>query len=53
VFWPGAALVVMIAAIIAAPVINGGRSTSFTGALLRATVLNFASTQSLLPPRTG
>ena len=50
-FWPGAVLMVMIAAITASFVVNGGRSAWFVGVLVLAVYLTFAITLYLLPPR--
>jgi Ca2+:H+ antiporter len=50
-FWPGAVLMMMIAAITASFVVNGGRSAWFVGVLVLAVYLTFAITLYLLPPR--
>jgi len=50
-FWPGAVLMVLLAAITAALVSNGGRSAWFIGVLVIAVYLTFAVTLYLLPPR--
>lgn len=51
-FWPGAVMMMLIAAITAAFVTNSGRSTWFGGVLLLMVYLIFAMTLYLLPPRT-
>lgn len=50
-FWPGAVLMMMIAAITASFITNGGRSAWFIGVLVLAVYLTFAITLYLLPPR--
>jgi Ca2+:H+ antiporter len=52
-FWPGAVMMVMIAAITATLVTGGGRSAWFVGVLLLAVYLIFASALYLMPPRVG
>ena len=49
-FWPGAVVMVFIAAIVAAFVTSGGRSAWFIGALLLLVYAVFAMTLYLLPP---
>ena len=49
-FWPGAVVMVFIAAIVAAFVTSGGRSAWFIGALLLLVYAIFAMTLYLLPP---
>jgi len=50
-FWPGAVLMMMIAALTASFITNGGRSAWFVGVLVLAVYLTFAITLYLLPPR--
>lgn len=50
-FWPGAVVMMLIAAITAAFVTNSGRSTWFVGALVLMVYLIFGMTLYLLPPR--
>lgn len=50
-FWPGAIVMMLAATLTAALVSNGGRSAWFTGVLILAVYLTFASTLYLLPPR--
>jgi Ca2+:H+ antiporter len=50
-FWPGAVLMILLAAMTAALVTNGGRSTWFTGVSVIAVYLIFAMTLYLMPPR--
>ncbi len=50
-FWPGAVVMVLIAALTASLVTNSGRSAWFVGALLLIVYLIFAMTLYLLPPR--
>jgi Ca2+:H+ antiporter len=51
-FWPGAVVMMLIAALTAALVTNGGRSTWFVGVLVLTVYLIFAMTLYLLPPLT-
>jgi len=50
-FWPGAVVMMLIAAMTASLVTNSGRSAWFVGALLVMVYLIFAMTLYLLPPR--
>jgi Ca2+:H+ antiporter len=50
-FWPGAVVMMMIAALTAAFVTNGGRSAWFLGVLLLWVYAIFAMSLYLLPPR--
>jgi Ca2+:H+ antiporter len=50
-FWPGAVVMILIAAITASLVTNSGRSAWFVGVLLLMVYLIFAMTLYLLPPR--
>ena len=50
-FWPGAVVMILIAAMTAALVTNSGRSTWFVGTLVLMVYLVFAVTLYLLPPR--
>lgn len=50
-FWPGAVLMVLVAAATAALVTVGGRSAWFVGVLMLAVYLVFALTLYALPPR--
>ena len=52
-FWPGAVVMVLIAAITAALVTNSGRSAWFVGVLLIWIYAIFAMTLFLLPPRSA
>ena len=49
-FWPGAVAMMLVAAVTAYLVTNGGRSAWFIGALLLIVYLIFAITLYLLPP---
>jgi Ca2+:H+ antiporter len=51
-FWPGAVVMMLIAALTAALVTNSGRSAWFVGALVLMVYLVFAISLYLLPPRT-
>lgn len=51
-FWPGAVAMMLVAAVTAYLMTNGGRSTWFTGTLLLVVYLIFAITLYLLPPAT-
>jgi len=51
-FWMGAVVMMLVAALTAALVTNGGRSTWFVGVLLLTVYLVFAMTLYLLPPQT-
>jgi len=50
-FWPGAVVMMLIAAITASMVTNSGRSAWFVGVLLLMVYLIFAMTLYLLPPQ--
>jgi Ca2+:H+ antiporter len=50
-FWPGAVLMVFIAALTASLVTNGGRSAWFVGAMIVMVYMIFAITLYLMPPR--
>ena len=50
-FWPGAVVMIFIAALTAALVTSSGRSAWFVGVFLLAVYLTFAMTLYLLPPR--
>ena len=50
-FWPGAVIMMLIAALTAALVTNSGRSAWFIGVLLLTVYTIFAMTLYLLPPR--
>src|SRR5512144_1522594 len=50
-FWPGAVVMMLIAALTAALVTNSGRSAWFVGVLVLMVYLVFAMTLYLLPPR--
>jgi len=50
--WPGAVVMMLIAALTAALVTNSGRSAWFVGVLVLTVYLIFALTLYLLPPRT-
>ena len=52
-FWPGAVVMILIAALTAALVTSGGRSAWFLGVLLLMVYLVFATTLYLLPPQGG
>ena len=52
VFWPGAVVMMLIAALTATLVTNSGRSAWFVGVLLLMVYLVFAMTLYLLPPQT-
>jgi len=52
-FWPGAVVMILIAAITAALVTNSGRSAWFVGVSVLMVYLIFALTLYLLPPRVG
>ncbi|MFI4923848.1 MAG: hypothetical protein ACHP7L_01775 [Burkholderiales bacterium] len=49
--WPGAVVMMLIAALTASLVTNGGRSAWFLGVLLLGVYLIFAMTLYLLPPQ--
>jgi Ca2+:H+ antiporter len=49
-FWPGAVVMILIAALTASLVTNGGRSTWFVGVLAVMVYVIFAMTLYLLPP---
>jgi Ca2+:H+ antiporter len=49
-FWPGAVVMILIAALTASLVTNSGRSTWFVGVLVLMVYLIFAMTLYLLPP---
>ena len=51
-FWPGAVLMIFLAAMTAALVTSGGRSTWFVGVSVLAVYIIFAMTLYLMPPRT-
>jgi Ca2+:H+ antiporter len=51
-FWPGAVVMILIAAMTASLVTNSGRSAWFVGVLLLMVYLIFAMTLYLLPPRS-
>jgi len=51
-FWPGAVVMMLIAALTASLVTNSGRSTWFIGVTVLMVYLIFAMTLYLLPPRT-
>src|SRR5439155_2764886 len=50
-FWPGAVVMMLIAAMTASLMTNGGRSAWFVGVLLLSVYLIFAMTLYLMPPR--
>jgi len=50
-FWPGAVVMLLIAALTAALVTNGGRSAWYVGVLVLMVYLIFAMTLYLLPPQ--
>ena len=50
-FWPGAVVMILIAALTASLVTNSGRSAWFVGVLLLMVYLIFATTLYMLPPR--
>jgi Ca2+:H+ antiporter len=52
-FWPGAVVMMLIAAMTASLVTNGGRSAWFVGVLLLMVYAIFAMTLYLLPPRVA
>ncbi|HEX6018970.1 MAG TPA: calcium/proton exchanger [Burkholderiaceae bacterium] len=52
-FWPGAVLMMLIAAMTASLVTNSGRSAWFVGVLLLMVYVIFALTLYLLPPRAS
>ena len=52
-FWPGAVVMMLIAAMTAALVTNSGRSAWFVGVLVLMVYIVFAMTLYLLPPRGG
>jgi Ca2+:H+ antiporter len=51
-FWPGAVVMMLVAALTASLVTNSGRSAWFIGVLVSMVYLIFAMTLYLLPPRT-
>ena len=51
--WPGAVVMMLIAALTAALVTNGGRSTWFVGVLVLTVYVIFAMTLYMLPPRVN
>ena len=51
-FWPGAVVMMLIAALTASLVTNSGRSAWFVGVLVMMVYLIFAMTLYLLPPGT-
>nr|WP_249128271.1 calcium/proton exchanger [Bradyrhizobium lablabi] len=51
-FWPGAVVMMLIAALTASLMTSGGRSAWFLGVLVLLVYLVFAMTLFLLPPRT-
>ena len=51
-FWPGAVVMILVAALTASLVTNSGRAAWFVGVLLLVVYLIFAMTLYLLPPRT-
>jgi Ca2+:H+ antiporter len=50
-FWPGAVVMMLVAALTAALVTSSGRSAWFVGVLVLMVYLIFAMTLYLLPPR--
>ena len=50
-FWPGAVVMMLVAALTASLVTNGGRSAWFLGVLVLTVYLIFAMTLYMLPPR--
>jgi len=50
-FWPGAVVMMLVAALTASLVTNGGRSAWFLGVLVLMVYLIFAMTLYMLPPR--
>jgi Ca2+:H+ antiporter len=52
-FWPGAVVMMLIAALTAALVTNSGRSAWFVGVLVLMVYMVFAMTLYLLPPRAA
>lgn len=53
VFWPGAVVMVIVAALAATQVTGSGRSAWFVGVLLLAVYLIFASALYLIPPKVN
>ena len=51
-FWPGAVVMMLVAALTASMVTNGGRSAWFVGVLVLMVYVIFAMTLYLLPPST-
>jgi Ca2+:H+ antiporter len=52
-FWPGAVVMILIAALTAALTTNSGRSAWFVGVLLLIVYLIFATTLYMLPPKVA
>jgi Ca2+:H+ antiporter len=52
-FWPGAVVMILIAALTAALVTNSGKSAWFVGVLLLIVYLIFATTLYMLPPKAA
>jgi Ca2+:H+ antiporter len=52
-FWPGAVVMILVAALTASLVTNSGRAAWFVGVLLLVVYLIFAMTLYLLPPRAS
>ena len=52
-FWPGAVVMMLIAAVTASLVTNSGRAAWFIGVLLLVVYAIFAMTLYLLPPRAA
>jgi Ca2+:H+ antiporter len=52
-FWPGAVVMMLIAALTANLVTSSGRSAWFLGVLVLMVYLIFAMTIYMLPPRTS
>jgi Ca2+:H+ antiporter len=52
-FWPGAVVMMLVAALTASLVTNSGRSAWFIGVLVVMVYLIFAMTLYLAPPRTS
>ena len=50
-FWPGAVVMMLVAALTASLVTNGGRSAWFLGVLVLTVYVIFAMTLYMLPPR--
>jgi Ca2+:H+ antiporter len=50
-FWPGAVIMMLVAAITVSLVTNSGRAAWFLGVVVLAVYVIFASTLYLLPPR--